>query len=117
MFFLTITPIQERRYYMEILTLTGAIVSLLVGVCAIFYFIFRVAKRLEGVIGVDDKGRSLSERLNRVEHQLWENGGDSLADRVNDIEACSRGTSIEVKFIKELLIEHVASSPKKPESR
>lgn len=82
-------------------TITGAL-----------YAIYKIAKRLEDAIGTDSKGRTLSERLDRVEHQLWENGGSSLADRVNTIEMHSIKTSTELEFIKELIIN--GSSPVVP---
>jgi hypothetical protein len=89
-------------------TITGAL-----------YAIYKIAKRLEDTIGTDSKGRTLSERLDRVEHQLWENGGSSLADRVNTIEMHSVKTSTELEFIKELIIN--GSTPvaavKKPRAR
>lgn len=66
--------------------------------------IYRFVKRISDSIGVDNKGRTLAERLDRVEHQLWENGGSSLADRVNIIEAHSIKTSAEVELIKDLMI-------------
>jgi hypothetical protein len=54
-----------------------------------------------------------------VEHQLWENGGSSLADRVNTIEMHSIKTTTELEFIKELIIN--GSTPvaavKKPRAR
>lgn len=73
--------------------------------------VYKIAKRVEQAIGTDEKGRTLSQRLDRVEHQLWENGGSSLADRVNKIEACSIETSTEVKFIKELIITNSTVKP------
>ena len=89
-------------------TITGAL-----------YAIYKIAKRLENAIGTDSKGRTISERLDRVEHQLWENGGSSLADRVNTIEMHSVKTSTELEFIKELIIN--GSTPvaaaKKPRAR
>jgi hypothetical protein len=91
------------------ITITGAL-----------YAIYKVAKRLEDAIGTDSKGRTLAERLDRVEHQLWENGGSSLADRVNKIESCSIETATEVRFIKELIINNSSQeiAPiKKPRSR
>jgi hypothetical protein len=81
------------------------------------YAVYKVAKRLEDAIGTDSKGRTISDRLDRVEHQLWENGGSSLADRVNKIEACSLQTATEVQFIKELIISNtipVIEPVKKP---
>lgn len=71
--------------------------------------VYKVSKRLEGAIGTDSKGRTISERLDRVEHQLWENGGTSLADRVNKIEAHSIETSTEVKFIRDLMVNNMAA--------
>jgi hypothetical protein len=66
--------------------------------------IYRISKRIDSAIGLDSKGRTLSERLDRVEHQLWENGGSSLADRVNTIEKHTVKTSAEVELIKNLII-------------
>lgn len=76
--------------------------------------IYKLARRIGDAIGVDKSGRTLSERLDRVEHQLWENGGSSLADRVNIIEAHSIKTSAEVELIKDFIITNKAiEAPKK----
>jgi hypothetical protein len=64
--------------------------------------IYRAAKRIGDALGVDSKGRTLADRLDRVEHQLWENGGSSLADRVNNIEKHVVKVSTEIEFIKDL---------------
>lgn len=64
--------------------------------------IYRVAKKIGDAVGVDAHGRTLSNRLERVEHQLWENGGSSLADRVNNIEVHVVKVSTEIEFIKDL---------------
>ena len=66
--------------------------------------VYKISKRLEGAIGTDTEGRTISERLDRVEHQLWENGGTSLADRVNTIETHAIKTTAELEIIKSLLI-------------
>jgi hypothetical protein len=66
--------------------------------------VYRLARKIGDSIGVDSKGRTLSERLERVEHQLWENGGSSLADRVNIIEAHSIKTSTEIEIIKHFVL-------------
>ena len=79
--------------------------------------VYRIARRVEQAIGTDSKGRTISERLDRVEHQLWENGGSSLADRVNKIEACSIQTSAQVGLIKDLITSNAIVEPvKKPRS-
>lgn len=66
--------------------------------------IYRVAKRIDDALGLDKEGRTLNDRMERVEHQLWENGGSSLADRVNNIEKHVVKVSTEIEFIKNLTI-------------
>ena len=74
---------------------------------------YRVAQKINKSIGLDSKGRTLSERLDRVEHQLWENGGSSLADRVNTIETHAIKTSAELELIKNFLIPVQPAQPAK----
>jgi hypothetical protein len=66
--------------------------------------VYKISKRIDSAIGLDSSGKTLAERLERVEHQLWENGGSSLADRVNVIEKHTVKTSAEVELIKNLII-------------
>lgn len=66
--------------------------------------VYKIARRIDDAIGVDSKGRTISDRLERVEHQLWENGGSSLADRVNAIEATAQTTATEVGLIKDFIM-------------
>jgi hypothetical protein len=54
----------------------------------------------------------------RIEWNVWsissgKNGGESLADRVNEIDKNSRETAVEVRFIKEILVQNMGniSSP------
>ena len=73
--------------------LTGGVIS-----------VYRIAKRIDGALGLDEHGRTVADRLERVEHQLWENGGSSLADRVNNIEKHVVKVSTEIEFIKNLTL-------------
>ena len=66
--------------------------------------IYRIAKRIDDALGLDAEGRTLSDRMGRVEHQLWENGGSSLADRVNNIEKHVVKVATEIEFIKNLTL-------------
>ena len=86
-----------------IVSIAGIISSLIVVFGAV-YSLYKLAKRIDAAIGTDSKGRSLAERLDRVEHQLWENGGSSLADRVNNIEKHVIKSSTELEFIKNLTL-------------
>jgi hypothetical protein len=83
-----------------------------------FFAMYKVAKRIDGAIGTDDSGRTLSERMDKVEYQLWENGGSSLADKVNRVEKNTEGNSTELKIIKELVMlmvqSHQELADKKP---
>ncbi len=75
--------------------------SVLIGA---FFAIYKVAKRIGDALGVDREGRTIADRLDRVEHQLWENGGSSLADRVNNIEMHIVKVSAEVELIKDITL-------------
>jgi hypothetical protein len=84
-----------------------SIAAIISGITVIFggvLSIYKISKRIDSAIGLDSKGRTLSERLDRVEHQLWENGGSSLADRVNTIEKHTVKISAEVELVKHLII-------------
>lgn len=83
--------------FAAIITALGVIVGLVVS-------LYRLARRIDAALGVDSQGRTLSDRLDRVEHQLWENGGSSLADRVNNIEHHVIRTSTEIDLIKDITL-------------
>lgn len=82
----------------------AAIVGGLGTIFAAVFFVYKIARRIDDAIGVDEKGRSISDRLNRVEHQLWPNGGSSLADQVHKIETSMTKTSTEVAIIKDFIM-------------
>lgn len=103
----------------------AAVVGIIGGTVFLFgiiYKIYKVAHRLESAIGVDEKGRTMSDRMERVEYQLWENGGESMKDKVNDAALLAKETSTEVKFIKEVLLQLLAlpemnNTPTAPKTR
>jgi len=67
-----------------------AIAAVLAAVTVIGHFvrkIYIVARRIEDSLGVDSRGRTVTDRLERIEHQLFPNGGTSLVDKMNRIEA------------------------------
>lgn len=86
-----------------IISVAGIISSLIVVFGAV-YSLYKLAKRIDAAIGTDSDGRTLAERLDKVEHQLWENGGHSLADRVNNIEKHVIKSTTELEFIKNLTL-------------
>jgi hypothetical protein len=89
-----------NEFLMVVAATITAIGVLIGGVVAVY----RIAKRIDQALGTDQHGRTLSERMERVEHQLWENGGSSLADRVNNIEKHVVKVSTEIEFIKDLTV-------------
>lgn len=86
-----------------IMSIAGILGSLAV-IFGTIFSLFKLAKRIDAAIGTDSRGRTISDRLDKVEHQLWENGGDSLADRVNNIEKHVIKVSTEIDFIKNLTL-------------
>lgn len=96
----------------ELILTSAAVITAIGVIIGALVAIYRVARRIGDAIGVDKSGRTISERLDRVEHQLWENGGSSLADRVNTIEQHSLKTTTEIAIIKEFLIPAQPVEPK-----
>lgn len=88
---------------MEIILMAGAVMGAVAVVFGGVVSIYRLVKRIDNSIGLDQDGRTISDRMGRVEHQLWPNGGSSLADKVNELDRQSRETSGEVKVILNLL--------------
>lgn len=70
----------------DTILLVAAVVAALTTIGVFVVKIYKVAKRIDGALGVDAQGRTISERLSRVEHQLFPNGGSSLTDKINRIE-------------------------------
>lgn len=70
---------------------------------AFIYAVYKIAKRIDSAIGIDEKGRSLSDRMEKVEYQLWPNSGKSLSDRVNRVERSNTEIAAEIKIIKDLV--------------
>jgi hypothetical protein len=95
---------------LSIAAVVVAIGSIVVGL----YQLYRLFRRIDDAIGVDKDGKTLSDRMSRVEHQLWENGGSSLADRVNVIEAHAIKTSTEIEIIKHFVLGTQPASEAKP---
>ena len=88
----------------ELIFTIAALITAAAAIVGGLLSIFKFVRKISDAIGTDSRGRSISERLERVEHQLWENGGSSLADRVNIINEHSIKTSAEVELIKDLIV-------------
>lgn len=86
----------------SLLLILGAIVSL-----------YRLIKRVDNVIGVDDNGRTLSERMSRVEYQLWQNSGDSLRDAVDQVTERQIAMDAKLDIIHEVMMVQVREKVKR----
>jgi hypothetical protein len=95
----------ESMVLSEILFILGAITA----VGSFFYAMYKIARRIDNAIGVDSEGRTLSERMDKVEYQLWPNNGSSLADKVDRVEKTSSENVTELRIIKELVMIMVQS--------
>jgi hypothetical protein len=83
------------------------VVGGLTAISAFLYSMYKIAKRIDAAIGVDEKGRTLSDRMSKVEHQLWPNGGSSLADQVNKANRDNQKIIAELGIVKSLMIAMV----------
>lgn len=92
------------------LGMVAAVIGSISGICAFAYAMYKIAKRIEGAIGVDDEGRTISERMSKVEYQLWENGGSSMKDQMNETTELAKKTAVEVGFIKQVML-HLVELP------
>ena len=101
------------RNLVDVIFTVSAIVAGVGTIIGALVAVYRIARRLDDAVGKDSQGRTISDRLERVEHQLWENGGSSLADRVNSIEAHAIKSTAELELIKNFLIPAQADQPAK----
>lgn len=98
---------------MSIMSTILLVVATVSGVGAFMFSIYKIAKRVDQAIGVDEQGKTLSERMSRVEHQLWENGGSSLKDQVNDVQKCQTEINAKMGVIEGLLLAMIEPKAKK----
>ena len=101
----------------EILFVLGAVTA----VGSFFYAMYKIARRIDNAIGVDGEGRTLAERMDKVEYQLWPNNGSSLADKVDRVEKSTESNATELRIIKELVMiivqSHQDNAEKKTRSK
>lgn len=87
----------------DIVLIVAGIAGGLITIGVFVMKIYGVAKRIDGALGVDRDGRTISDRLERVEHQLFPNGGSSLTDKINRIEQEQKTMKGEVGALKDVL--------------
>lgn len=80
----------------------GLILALLV-IFRFGYSAYKAINRIDVIVGVDRKGRTLSDRIERLEYQLFPNAGRSLDDRVSQIAFDQKTMEGELRAIREAL--------------
>lgn len=83
----------------------AAIFAALIVICGGLLKLYNIAKRIDGAIGVDEKGRTISQRLTSVENAVLPDGRTSLPARVDQIETEVKELATEVRVIKDVILE------------
>lgn len=68
----------------------AALIAAITAIAIFTYRVYKIARRIDDTLGVDKEGRTISDRLQRVEHQLFPNGGASLSDKITRVESEQR---------------------------
>lgn len=89
------------------------VAALVTALTAISYFlrkVYKVAHRIDQALGVDKQGRTISDRLDRVEHQLFPNGGSSLTDKINRIEKEQTVLFAQMEALRTMLLNLIGGN-------
>lgn len=89
-----------------ILAAAAIIVALGVIIAALIK-VYRVAHRIDAALGVDGDGRTVADRITRIEHQVYANSGSSMFDRVAQTETRVGELTGEIRVVRDLLTELV----------
>lgn len=89
--------------FSETLLLAAAITTAIGVLCAAVVKSYRVMHRIDAALGIDEKGRTVSDRLASIEHQVWPNSGESMFDRVRELEKGQIEIRAEVRVVRDLL--------------
>ena len=87
----------------EIAITVGAVTGAFLVVAGALYKLYKVAKRIDDALGLDSEGRTINDRLGRIEHQLFPNGGSSLTDKINQIAFEQRAMKGELDAVKDIV--------------
>ena len=87
----------------EIAITVGAVTGAFLVVAGALYKLYKVAKRIDDALGLDSQGRTINDRLGRIEHQLFPNGGSSLTDKINQIAFEQKAIKGELDAVKDIM--------------
>lgn len=95
----------------EPVIMAGAVVAALTAIVLFVIKIYKILKRIDSVLGVDRQGRTISDRLERVEHQLFPNGGSSLTDKINRIEKEQGVLYAQIETLRGMFLTMIGGKP------
>lgn len=95
----------------EVIITIAAVIGGLIVIFGAIVSIYKVARRIDEALAVDDLGRTVSDRLSRVEYQLYRNGGSSLADEVGETHRIAIETATQVQIMKDILLTLIGQVP------
>jgi hypothetical protein len=75
-------------------------------IVAVWLIGYAMAKKFEMIFGKDKKGRNILERLERIEYQMYPNGGTSMLDKVEQTKSDVQIIKGELKIIKDLAVKN-----------
>lgn len=90
-------PIQET------IVMVAAVAAAVMVIGTFARKMYTLVSRIDSTLGVDKEGRTVSDRLGRVEHQLFPNGGSSLTDKINRMEADQKTLQGQVHAMERIL--------------
>ena len=64
----------------------GAVFGALAIISTVLTKVYRIIKRIDDAVAVDDQGRTIGQRLASVERQLTMPDGRSITEKINAIE-------------------------------
>ena len=70
----------------EAVITVGAVFGALAIISTVLAKVYRIIKRIDDAVAVDDQGRTIGQRLASVERQLTMPDGRSITEKINAIE-------------------------------
>lgn len=87
----------------EVILMVAATAAALMVIGTFATRLYKLVARIDAALGVDKEGRTVSDRLARVEHQLFPNGGSSLTDKINRMEMDQKTLQVQVHSMERSL--------------
>lgn len=88
--------------------------QMLLVIAGALYTGYKIAGRVEGIFSKDNKGHTITERLEKIERQLTPNGGSSMSDKIDYIRRDQNKMknelaqiSGELEVIKEIVVNNI----------